>query len=157
MKPLIYRKQIELNLDNDKLTIKTDSGDHFIAFTRKTITDWASELPPGEFRSIQKEYLKMVLDGISHKSRTGTGEIKMFLCFRPGADYKSQSVDLAVLQVPDRDIWIVSTYQHTWFVDSKQTNLKLKTEDGDRYICFDAISEKPTQEHIFQFREQMRA
>lgn len=154
MKPIAYRRQIEISPGGKHLNIKTDSGDHFIGFERKSISDWFREIPPSDFRSTQKEYLKLLLDGESMRSPMGLGPYKTYVCFRPGEDYKTESYDLVIVKT--QEISVVSTYRHTWFVPHTKDQLKLRDSDQDDVICLDSIESESTKDHIWRHRDANR-
>lgn len=149
-----YRKTIEIASRNGLTRIKTDCGQTYetslVRGSTNPWTDWWNKQNPSEWRRDQKDYL---LDLVSRAYRTKhyTNEIHLYVVYERGKGY-NQPHDVAFARIPNENIWILSTEQHTWIEQCQFENFAFSTD-----TALPSIKEQSTRDVIWDLYESFRS
>lgn len=145
---LNYNNKITIESNKKKNFIRTDTNDIFWLRSKRTIQDWYKAQKPSQFRLTQREQFLTLKDAFNYENYEY--QIQMFVGIKPETQ-PTEPTDLSVMRVPNQELWIISTHQHTWFTQTPLNQFELTTEQA-----FGGVESKETQEHIWQQREMAR-
>jgi hypothetical protein len=148
-----YNKIIELSSRNNQLQLKTDRGQTWetslVKGTTTPWSDWWSKQHPSEFRRNQKDYfLELLARAFIEKHYTNT--INLYVVYERGNGYNQQH-DIALAHIPNANIWLLSTSDHTWIEESKLNNFKF-----DICTAMGSIETKGTKDIVWDLYDAFR-
>lgn len=113
-----YNKRIFVKETTGGFRLETDRGDHYevnaikVGTTTTPITDWwekqgQTQLRRDQLDCIVKEYWRQYTP------------LDLFVVYKKGQGY-SQPHDIMLAYDPTKQLWILSTDKHTWFVQGQR-------------------------------------
>ena len=146
-----YNKTIELKTNrNGEQQLKTDFGQIWRIIPVKESNQFSSWLQAHhtDLREWQRDMLDIIHQG--YNQYTGANPMHLHWVYQQGQGWQSQS-ECAFATVPNENLYILMTAQHTWVQASKFENLVFKVEDASG-----SVLEKQTRDEIWQLRDYLR-
>jgi hypothetical protein len=127
-----YNHNIEFNIRDQQLLIKTDRGQQWLTSAIKNTatpwTDWWSRQDGSEWRRDQMDYFLKTFAN-TYQRQSYLNEPTLYVIYQKGGGY-SQAHDMALMHIPRVNTWFFSTTDHTWIHRSSHSNFTLNIQQA---------------------------
>lgn len=141
-----YRRKIQLKLTKLGWVIDTDCGDeyHTISINEQStpVTAWWDQQHKSELRTWQK-------DCVIRDAWDLLGPLELFLVYKKGQGY-NQAHDLALAHEPKRNIWLLSTAEHTWVLPTTTSEPQFHID-----LAFGSIDSRQSRSQVYEVLKEI--
>jgi hypothetical protein len=145
-----YRKKITYTATTTSETLTSDRCHEWrlLPITTETPLGDLYQSHASSLRRTQIDYLQLINHAVNPQYTKNPAVF--YWAYLPSQGYRGQNHDVVFAHWQNIDLWVLMTFNHTFFVQSGDSRVAFSTEEN----ALPAVTEQKTQDLIWQWRDR---